>query len=190
MKIMVLGHKDHGKTTVAEMLHSRFGFRFTDTTKGVVELTKAFIRKNPQPGIPEFECLYGSNKDSVRAVMVKALADYNQKNPSRFIKEQYKVCDVYAGCRSSTEYEAAKDIIDFTFWVQDPRKEENDPTMDIVFDPNTMIHINNNGSLLQLECNLKYTLYLLAGIPVHSHDITLRDAIVSNMKHTQTGTHI
>lgn len=192
MKIMVLGHKDHGKTTVAEMLQSKFGFRFTDTTEQLMQIARHYVQNTPSCGLNwvTFAEHYNKNKDLVRPLMKTALQQYTKNDPARFIKEQYEKCDVYAGCRSSTEYKAAKGVIDFTFWVQDPRKEENDPTMDIVFDPDTMIHINNNGSLLQLECNLKHTLYQLAGIPVHSHDITLRDAIVSNMKHTQTGAHI
>jgi hypothetical protein len=192
MKIMVLGHKDHGKTTVANMLHTKFGFAYKDSTQRVLEITQKYIEARPLYPISKSAFLrkYKDNKNSVRDVLKEALTSYTQSNPAKLIKQQYEVCDVYAGLRSSVEYQAAKDIIDFTFWVQDPRKEENDPTMDIVFDPDTMIHINNNGSLLQLECNLKHTLYQLAGIPVHSHDITLRDAIVSNMKHTQTGAHI
>lgn len=186
MKIMVLGHKDHGKTTVANLLKSKFGFSFADTTQRLQKVVLNYIAKRPELSITETQYLkeLETNKDAIRPLMVIALTDHNQNDPARFIKEQYKICDVYAGCRSSTEYKAAKGVIDFTFWVQDPRKEENDPTMDIVFNPDTMIHISNNGSLLQLECNLKTVLYRLAGIPINLHDITLRDSIVSNKKHT------
>lgn len=186
MKIMVLGHKDHGKTTVAEMLHNKFGFTYRDSTNRVLEITRHYIQAGHAKGYNwvSFADQLTGNKDSVRHILKEALSAYTKTAPAKLIKEQYKLCDVYAGLRSDLEYQAAKNVIDFTFWVQDPRKEENDPTMDIVFDPNTMIHINNNGSLLQLEHNLKYVLYRLAGIPIYSHDVTLRDSIVSNMKNT------
>lgn len=191
MKIMVLGHKNHGKTTVANMLDTKFNFRFVDTTNYVKEITKIFIHNshsnptNSTMPIFEFEDKFRKDKDSVRDLMKCALDEYTKNDPIRFIREQLARSDVYAGCRSSIQYNAAKELIDLVLWVRDDRQEENDPTMDIQFNENEMILLNNSGTLLQLERNLKGVLHDLANTSIRTYDKTLRDSIISAMSSTQ-----
>ena len=188
MNIMILGHKYHGKTAVAQIMKNRFNILFEDTTLSLLDITKDYVVKAESSGQmswAKFLGQYYNNKDSVRHIMVEALADYNKINPARFINEQYTKSDIYAGCRSQEEYNAAKPVIDFTLWVRDNRKEENDPTMKIQYEPH-MIVIDNSGTLLQLEANTKKVLYNLAGIDIRTHDVCLRDSIVSNLAITPT----
>lgn len=186
MKIMVLGHKDHGKTTVAELLRNHFGFSFTDTTNKVLHITKKYLKDTggTDDDVALFDLKYATDKDSVREVMKKALREYTKDDPARLIRDQFISCDIYAGCRSQTEFDAAKDLIDLTLWVKDDRKLENDSTMDIQFTEG-MIELNNSGSIMQLERNIKGVLHELAGIDIRTYDKTLRHSIVSNMKSTQ-----
>jgi hypothetical protein len=182
MNIMILGHKEHGKTTLAELLNYRFGFTFVDTTIRLRDITKEYLTSNPQLGLSSgvFHQQFHTNKDKVRHVMVEALADYNKDDPVRFIKEQFERCNVYAGCRSNAQYEAAKPFIDLTFWIKDNRKEENDPTMEIEYQPD-MILIDNSGTKLQLESKVKQALHQKAGVPIRMYDQCLRDSIVSSI---------
>jgi hypothetical protein len=191
MKIMVLGHKNHGKTTVANMLEYKFNFPFVDTTNYVINITRSFIYNNENPNVrdtktvADFDHKLVTDKDSVRDLMKCALNEYTKDDPIRFIREQLTRSDVYAGCRSSIQYNAAKELIDLVLWVRDDRQEENDPTMDIQFDENEMILLNNSGTLLQLERNLKGVLHDLANTQIRTYDKTLRDSIISAMSSTQ-----
>jgi hypothetical protein len=182
MNIMILGHRYHGKTTLAEILERRFNFAFQDTTRPLKELTGNFIEKHPEFGIslPEFKLKFAVDKDAVRHVMVAALADYNKDDPARFIKDRFERSNIYAGCRSIEQYAAAKSIIDFTFWITDSRREEDDPTMELKR-TSDMIFIDNSGTKLQLEYQVKRALHNLAGTDIRTYDKTLRDSIVSNL---------
>jgi hypothetical protein len=186
---MILGHRYHGKTTLAEILERRFNFAFQDTTRPLKELTGNFIEKHPEFGIslPEFKLKFAVDKDAVRHVMVAALADYNKDDPARFIKDRFERSNIYAGCRSIEQYTAAKSIIDFTFWITDSRREEDDPTMEIKRTPD-MVFIDNSGTKLQLESRVKSALYDVAGIPIRLYDKSLRDSLVSSMVCSPTNT--
>lgn len=193
MKIMILGHRGHGKTTVAKILEKHFYFSFVDTTVKVCNIARHFLRNNEDTEYAvgncevnehNFDSFYTKNKDSVRDIMKSALRDYTKDDPARLIREQFMVCDTYAGCRSQIEYDSAKELIDLTLWIKDDRKLEDDPTMDIQLD-DSMIVINNSGSIMQLERNIKGVLCELAGLEINFFDKTIRDYIVSNMKSTQ-----
>lgn len=179
---MILGHRYHGKTTLAKLLDYRFGFAFQDTTLPLRELTKEFLKNHPEFDMEplDFHTKFHNDKDSVRHIMVDALADYNKDDPAQFIKDRFETSDIYAGCRSIAQYEAAKPIIDFTFWIKDSRREEDDPTMEIKYTPD-MILINNSGTKLQLEYQVKRALHDLAGIDIRTYDKTLRDSIISSL---------
>lgn len=193
MKIMILGHKGHGKTTLAKILEKYFGFDFVDTTDKVCSIAKKYLKNNKDTVYTVGSCkvdefifdnIYVNNKDAVRDILKAALRDYTKDDPARLIREQFMDCDVYAGCRSQIEYDAAKELIDLTLWIKDDRKLEDDPTMDIQLD-DSMVVINNSGSITQLERNIKGVLCELAGLEINTHDKTFRDSIVSNMKSTQ-----
>ncbi len=185
---MVLGHKGHGKTTVAHILDYRFDFAFADTTNYVKSITLDFINANPQVtklSSSEFLEKFNDDKDSVRDLMKLALDNYTENDPTRFIRDRLEHSDVYAGCRSAIQFEQAKPLLDVIFWVRNDNLPEDDPTMEIAYDPSCMILLNNSGTKTQLERNIKGELFKLAGVPIRTYDRCLRDSLVSSLETTQ-----
>lgn len=149
-KILILGHKGHGKTTAAELL-AETGVLFTDSGERVIEIYVEDALKNAsgqkiRPAVMEslileVKCL----KDKYRAELKAAVRKYTQHDPTKLIREMLEVSDIYAGCRSTVEYEASKDLFDVILWIRRKDVLEDDPSMDIEFNPEEMVLVENPG---------------------------------------------
>lgn len=184
MNVMILGHKQHGKTTVGTILRNVYGFTVLDATEKLIEVAKRYVRDNPTKAgmtLQGFNYALEYGKDSVRRLLKEALTHYTKDDKSRFIREHFQLSDVYAGCRSSEEYQADTSLYDMVLWVRDTRKPEDDPTMEIEYDPDTMWLIDNSGTYAALEHSIKRALHQRAGIPMNTYDKTVRDSLITNL---------
>lgn len=167
MNVLVLGHKHHGKTTVAHMLQ-RYDLTFVDTSDLLIDLA---IKLNLEEHKPE---KYITGRDQVyrdkelyRDWLVHSLAVYNEQN--NFCEYVLNKCDIYCGMRSGEEYEANKHLFDCIVWVEVPDGPV-DHTMQIEFDPACMTKLHNNGTKLQLAKQVKAMVCQWANISMAAFD--------------------
>ena len=78
---------------------------------------------------------------------------YNTPDRARLAKEILAVSDAYVGMRSVLEYQEAKSLFDFIIWVDVSTRKPDlvDPSMEIPFNARTMLVVDNNGTLEDLE---------------------------------------
>ena len=167
MNVLVLGHKQHGKTTVARMLR-HYGLSFVDTSDLLIDLAiKLNIEEHkPEKYITRREQVY-HNKERYRDWLVHSLAVYNEQN--NFCEHVLSKCNVYCGMRSAEEYEANKHLFDRIVWVEQPGGPV-DHTMKIEFDAGCMTKLHNNGTKLQLAKQVKVMVCHWAGMSTTAYD--------------------
>jgi hypothetical protein len=152
-KLLILGYARHGKDTVAEILRDEHGYNFTSSSYFCAE-------KVCRPYLAERGVHYASldecYKDRVnhRADWYDAIAAFNAQDPTALSKGILEIGDIYVGMRNAREYAVAKDLFDEVWWVNSTGRglpPEDKSSMDIVFDPNEMRLIENNGSVDELK---------------------------------------
>lgn len=150
--ILILGHKRHGKDTVAEILRDNYGLNFKSSSMVAAEKVM----------IPAFQSVYEYYKTAEecfndrfnhRAFWFKEIKKYNSEDPTRLCKEILEDSKVYVGMRSDIEYQACKDLFDLILWVDrsDRLPTEGKDSMDINFNQEEMLPISNNNTLEDLE---------------------------------------
>ena len=69
-------------------------------------------------------------------------------------REIFAEYDIYGGMRSKTEYEASRHLADYVLWVDAWKRGvpyEPKRSMSVGYDPESMIWLDNNGSLDDLR---------------------------------------
>jgi hypothetical protein len=151
-KVLILGHAQHGKDTVAELLRDSHGFSFASSSFFAAE--KAVRPALAACGV-SYLTLENCYEDRVnwRAFWYEAISAYN-RGGSRLAEEILKEHDLYVGMRSATEFEAAKHLFDQIVWVDaSGRGVPPEPTssFDIPYDPEVMDLVRNDSTIEELE---------------------------------------
>lgn len=180
MNVLVLGHKHHGKTTVARMLQ-RYELSFVDTSDLLIDLAiKLNIEEHrPEKYITGRDQVY-RDKELYRDWLVHSLAVYNEQN--NFCEYVLDKCNIYCGMRSAEEYEANKHRFDRIVWVEVPDGPV-DHTMQIEFDPACMTKLYNNGTKIQLAKQVKAMVCQWANMSMTAYDDTygsMYDRFITN----------
>lgn len=167
MNILVLGHKQHGKTTVARMLQ-RYDLTFIDTSDLLIDLAIKLNLKDykPEGYVTSRDQVY-RDKERYRDWLAYSLAVYNTQN--NFCEHVLSKCNIYCGMRSAEEYEANKHRFDRIVWVEQPGGPV-DHTMKIEFDPACMTKLHNNGTKLQLAKQVKAMVCQWANMSMAAYD--------------------
>lgn len=153
MKLMVFGYARHGKDTVAEILHQRFGM--TGVSSSWFSTLRIMMPHFAAKGTP-YETVEACYDDRVnhRAEWFDAIRAYGKGDLSKLSREIFAQYDVYTGCRSDREFNQTKceGLFDYGVWVdaslrmppEDVSSNKMQPWMaDFVLD--------NNGTLEELE---------------------------------------
>lgn len=152
-KLLIIGHGRHGKDTVAEMLRDEHGFSFVSSSYFAGE-------KVVRPALAVCGITYDSMEECYadrvnwRAFWYEAIKAYNKGGKSRLAEEILVDHDMYVGMRSGAEYEASRALFDWVVWVDASGRglpPEPRDSFDIDYDPETMLRIDNNGTLEDLE---------------------------------------
>ena len=159
MRTLLLGYKEHGKGTFARYLNELSGI--TSRSSSLAAATRIYDLVGKHMGYKSVkECWEGRRKH--RELWFTLIKGFNTPNATWLAEELFKKSQIYDGMRSKHELEAClckAGFIDRVIWLQDPRKEKEEGSMD--FDLPTLqnlcdenvIHIdiiNNNGSLNDL----------------------------------------
>jgi len=139
-KILILGHGEHGKDTVADMITEFTGLRFESSSLAAAEIAV-------WPHMPEYpsaQACYDDRRNR-REEWRRLITEYNTPDKARLCREILTRCDGYIGMRCPDEYAASRDLFDYVLWVDARQRiDTHDPTMRIPLDEQ-MIVINNNG---------------------------------------------
>lgn len=187
MKILILGHKYHGKTTLANEL-AYYGFSFTDTSDMLIKLAlETNFDARPMSSVHSLPGVY-AHKDAHRAWLVDSLAKYNADDKTKFARRVLEASDVYCGMRSSEEFVATAHLFDAILYVQDESKPA-EGHMQIAFDKTHMHLISNSGRRLGLEKQVKQLVCSWAAMSMAQYDVaygTVQDRIITNFSNVPT----
>lgn len=147
IKLMVLGHKRHGKDTVSEYIQHKYGLTFTSSSMFVAEKLIQPIMKYPTVE----QCF--DDRVNHRKFWYDTIKSYNTQDPARLAKEVYSQYDIYCGLRDLEEFEEIKRIklFDLSIWID---RSEHLPLESIesfnIPKSKADIIIDNNGTLDEL----------------------------------------
>lgn len=145
MKILILGHGQHGKDTFAELLSKKYNLRFQSSSLEAFEAIKPALKAVFHSAGCD-ETLYQLRRHH-RELYKALISLYNTPDKSALSKKIISHNDIYVGMRSSDEFVSSKHLFDLIFWV-DAMERVNyvDPSMAIRY-TDDMIKIDNNGSI-------------------------------------------
>lgn len=155
-KLLIIGHKRHGKDTVAEFLMKHFGYTFESSSQAASRiflfdaLKEKYGYKTPE------ECF--EDRVNRRAEWYDLICEYNKKDKTALAREIMKESGMYVGMRSNIEVEEclSQDIFDLVIGVYDPRKPLEDvDSFNIDMWEKADIIIPNGASLSELERKVK-----------------------------------
>ena len=127
-KILILGKGRVGKDTSARLITETFGHKFRGSSEVAAKEVIYPLMKNFYSSADEAF----KRRHENRQLWYNLICQYNRDNPSRLAE---KVCEGgsgYTGLRSFREVVDCieKGIFTHIVWVENPRNEEVDPTID------------------------------------------------------------
>lgn len=150
-KLIIVGHAEHGKDTVAEMLKYYFGLKYRGSSIMAAELFIFDALKDRFKYTTPLECYNDRMSPEMRTIWHDMIKDYNKDDKARLCKEIFKTADAYLGMRCREELAASKLLKDengntpLVIWVdaigRKPMESENSCT--ITMDQADIV-INNN----------------------------------------------
>jgi hypothetical protein len=159
-KYMVIGHSQHGKDTVCELMKLRYGLAFRSSSIAAAELAVFPTLSRVYSYKTVAEC-YADRNDGHQQEWFDLIAEYN-KPPTRLADEIYANSQVYCGMRRQVEFDAVvakhKPVV---IWVDASlRKPPQESGMEL----NTWCAdyiIDNNGSLQRTSDEISWLMKTL-----------------------------
>lgn len=144
MKILITGHGQHGKDTLAEYLKLKYNISYITSSE--------FALKN---------FIYDTLKDKFNYKTIKdcfddrrnrrnewyiLIQEYCNDDKAKMAKEVFKEYDCFVGQRDEEEFVASKNLYDIILWVDASKRKPLEKTMTIDYEKhkNDMIIIDNN----------------------------------------------
>lgn len=142
MKLLILGHAQHGKDVVAELLAEKYNLRLVNAS----EIVAAVSYK--QFGLSSIDEAYAT-RGSRRPELYDLIASWPETALADFI---FSVADVYVGCRRQEELDAVIEKHNPTvLWVDASQRKPLEPGTSISIKmPADCWVIDNNGTLEDL----------------------------------------
>lgn len=152
MKLLIIGHGEHGKDELAEMFKRLHGLTFTSSSKAASDLFIYDILKDKYGYTNAEECF--QDRRAHRAEWYDLICEYNKDDKARLAKDILKSSNIYVGMRDLPELEECKrqQLFDLIIGVFRPGKPLEDPSsFNIDIWKHSDIVIPNSGTLQDLE---------------------------------------
>lgn len=151
-KILILGHKEHGKTTLARLIGEMSNLTFVDSSMMAAKIF-IFNTLKGKYGYRDIEECYIDRRNH-REEWYNLICEYNKEDKSALAKEIMKTSDMYVGMRSDSELQQCKKekIFDIIVGIFDPSKPlegKNSMTVDIFKESDFIILAKENESELR-----------------------------------------
>lgn len=152
MKILILGESRHGKDALAEYITQYSGLKFKSSSVAASEAI--FEQLNAEVGgiynnpLQAFE-----DRQRYKHIWKRLITEYNTPDKARLCREILAEADIYVGMRCAEEYAASRELFDLVLFVYAGERVGYPPTttMDIKYDPLTMLSIDNNSTKENLK---------------------------------------
>ena len=115
MKLLILGHAEHGKDYAAILFKKYSGMLFQSSSEFANEIC-VFPRLREKYGYKTKEECFEDRRNR-RAEWLDLITEYNNKDRARLTSEILEVNDMYVGMRNEQEFEVAKDLFDLVIWI-------------------------------------------------------------------------
>lgn len=149
MRLMILGHAQHGKDTFANILCDS---AVSSSRVALEVFLRDALEKNHGLKYPDIEAAY-EDRVNHRSAWFNAIAAYNADDPTRLMKQVFDRSPVYIGCRSHREFSIGRDegVFDLSIWVTDHRKDLERASSMQLLSRDADIVVENNGTIADLE---------------------------------------
>lgn len=148
-KILILGHKRHGKDTMAEILRDNFDFSFQSSSMAAAEIFLFDMLNGPLWDM-NYNTIGECFEDRInhRPLWYHLISAYNSVDKMRLAREILSNNNCYVGMRNHAELEAAKGLFDLIIWVDAGERLplESSSSMTGVISQADIV-IQNNGTL-------------------------------------------
>lgn len=161
MNIVVIGHKQHGKGTFAQIAQDKFGLSQNGTSKFAA--TFMFERMKDEFGYTTPQACH-ADRGNHRALWYQGLFEYNTPNPCQLIEDILAEHDIAEGLRHKDEYLPlrASGKVDLFIWIDASERKplESSASMTLTKEDADII-IDNNGSEADFEKKVRALFSLL-----------------------------
>jgi len=150
MKMLILGHGNHGKTDVAQFLEDIAGLSFIDSSWAACLHA---VWPHMKDKYPTAAACHADRRNN-REFWYQKIREYNTPGKARLANEILHNYDVYVGMRDDEEFRASVNLFDTILWVDASQRMPEDDTMKIEYDPRFMVRIDNNGTFDETAATL------------------------------------
>lgn len=150
-KILILGHGRHGKDTAANYISKKYDLDFVSSSYAALDAIYPVLKMvcNYQSKF----ALYNTRHEN-RELWKALISLYNTPDKAALAKHILGLNDMYVGMRCCEEYQASKGFFDHIIWVDRSDYEPDDVSMSILYDPEVMLWLDNNGDHDWLKKNI------------------------------------
>lgn len=149
MKIIVIGHKQHGKGTFAKIATEMFGIPSMGTSQFNANLL--FEIMHEEFGYSNADECY-NDRGNHRETWFKEIYNHCKSNPAQVIEDIFIAHDICEGPRNRIEFDCAKErgAFDLVVWVDSSKRKavECKSSMELSQDDADII-ITNNGAEIE-----------------------------------------
>jgi hypothetical protein len=151
-KLIIIGHAQHGKDTVAEILLGKYGVPFESSSEAACRLFMFDALKGHFGYDSQRQCF--EDRVNHRDAWGDGIAKYNEPDPTKLARGIFADSDVYCGMRRERELNAvmAAGLADFIVWVDASKRKPLEPETSMqlhTYHADWMI--DNNGPEEDLE---------------------------------------
>ena len=150
-KILIIGHKRHGKDTVAEIFNEIFDLSFESSSEAASRIFLYNALKEKYNYQSPEECF--EDRVNHRAEWYELIKEYNKEDRAKLAKGILKNSDCYVGMRDREEISEciAQDLFDVVIWVDASDRLELEGSDSFNIDRSCAdFIIDNNGTLPEL----------------------------------------
>jgi len=141
-KILVLGHGQHGKDCVADIMTRMLGL--TSISSSVAALDTIYVVLSMATGIVDKDELFNTRGEN-RGLWKEAITLLNTPYKDTLCKMILEQSDIYVGMRCDLELEKCYPLFDDIYYVDASKRKPLEASMLIKYDPDRMTLIDNNG---------------------------------------------
>lgn len=151
-KLLIIGHKRHGKDSMAEILRDNFGLKFKSSSQSAADIFIYDALKEKYNYKTSEECF----KDRInhRAEWYEMICDYNKNDKARLAKGILESANCYVGMRDREEIEECmrQKLFDLIIWVDASERMPLEDSSSFNIDKSCAdLILENNGSLEGFE---------------------------------------
>lgn len=163
-KLLILGHKRHGKDTLAEMLRDKFGLKFISSSQAAADIFIYDELKEKYGYKTSEECF--EDRVNHRQEWYEMIRDYNEGDRARLAKGILENADCYVGMRDREEIDECMNqgLFELIIWVDASERLELEDSSSFNIDKSCAdVIIDNNGTLEQFEARVNRFGKILVG---------------------------